>query len=304
MEMHQIRYFLAVADTLNFTKAAESCHVTQPALSRAIQSLEAEVGGLLLRRERSLTHLTDLGRLMKPYLEQVLKQSEAAKLTAKQFLGLEVAPLKLGVLASVGPLHFTSFLSAFHHEHPGVRLDVVHDMPAKLIEMLEQGALEVAIMAQPVAYPDRFDVVPLFRERFMVACPPGHEVAKRNAIRPEDMNGMTYVRRLGCEFRHFIADVLTKRGADYQVIYQSDREDWVQAMVMAGLGVSSVPEFSPIIPGLVTRPYTDPEIIREVSLVTVAGRRFSPALATLVKAVKSFDWRSDGGQRRRKTNGS
>ena len=62
MEMHQIRYFLAVAETLNFTRAAEKCNVTQPALTRAIQKLEEELGGLLLRRERSLTHLSDLGR--------------------------------------------------------------------------------------------------------------------------------------------------------------------------------------------------------------------------------------------------
>ena len=72
MEIHQIRYFLAVADTLNFTKAAERCHVTQPALTRAIQKLEEELGGPLLRRERSLTHLTDLGRMMVPHLERVL----------------------------------------------------------------------------------------------------------------------------------------------------------------------------------------------------------------------------------------
>ena len=78
MEMHQIRYFLAVAETLNFTRAAEKCNVTQPALTRAIQKLEEELGGLLLRRERNLTHLSDLGRLMKPHLEQILSESESA----------------------------------------------------------------------------------------------------------------------------------------------------------------------------------------------------------------------------------
>src|SRR5882757_8481087 len=76
MEMHQVRYFLAVAETLNFTRAAEKCNVTQPALTRAIQKLEEELGGLLLRRERNLTHLSDLGRLMKPHLEQILSESD------------------------------------------------------------------------------------------------------------------------------------------------------------------------------------------------------------------------------------
>ena len=96
MEMHQIRYFLAVADCLNFTRAAETCNVTQPALTRAIQKLEEELGGLLFRRERKLTHLTDLGHLVRPQLEAILSQSEQAKTTAKSFLQLKDAPLKLG----------------------------------------------------------------------------------------------------------------------------------------------------------------------------------------------------------------
>jgi LysR family hydrogen peroxide-inducible transcriptional activator len=91
MEMHQIRYFLAVAETLNFTCAAERCNLTQPALTRAIQKLEEELGGLLLRRECNLTHLSDLGRLMKPHLEQILAESESAKTQAKEFLRLDNA---------------------------------------------------------------------------------------------------------------------------------------------------------------------------------------------------------------------
>ena len=69
MEMHQVRYFLAVARVLNFTRAAEECHVAQPSLTRAIKQLEAELGGDLFRRERNLTHLTDLGQRMLPMLQ-------------------------------------------------------------------------------------------------------------------------------------------------------------------------------------------------------------------------------------------
>ena len=290
MEMHQIRYFLAVAETLNFTKAAEQCHVTQPALSRAIQQLEGEVGGLLLRRERTTTHLTDLGRLMRPYLEQILRQAEEAKQQAKGFLKLDRAELNLGVLSSIGPLNFTGFLGGFHHRHPGIRLVITEGNPARLVEMLQQGELEVAIMAQPVAYPERFDAQRLYTERFMVAFPAGHAFAKRAGIRLKDMDGQPYVRRLSCEYRAHIADRLKAEGSAIDVVYQSEREDWVQTMVMAGLGVSSLPEYSPVLPGLMTRPYIEPEIKREVSLVTVAGRRHSPALAAFVKAVKAYDW--------------
>src|SRR5919106_6213658 len=96
MEMHQIRYFLAVCETLNFTRAAEQCYVTQPALTRAVQKLEEELGGLLFRRGRHLTLLTDLGRPMRPQFEQIWQQTEAAKTTAQSFLKLEDATLKSG----------------------------------------------------------------------------------------------------------------------------------------------------------------------------------------------------------------
>jgi DNA-binding transcriptional LysR family regulator len=79
MEMHEVRYFLAVCDTLNFTRAAERCNVSQPSLTRAIQKLEAEFGGLLFRRERAATHLTDLGSLVRPQLERIAKDAESVK---------------------------------------------------------------------------------------------------------------------------------------------------------------------------------------------------------------------------------
>ena len=83
MEMHQVRYFLTLADELNFTRAAKRVHVTQPALTRAIQQLEQELGGLLFQRERTHTHLTELGRMILPHLEQIYAEAQQAKLRAK-----------------------------------------------------------------------------------------------------------------------------------------------------------------------------------------------------------------------------
>src|SRR5215475_4446997 len=103
MEMHQIRYFLAVSEVLNFTRAAERCHVSQPALTRAIQTLEDELGGPLFHRERQNTHLTELGRMMLPYLQDVLDQSRQAKERARAFASPGSAPLALGVMCTIGP---------------------------------------------------------------------------------------------------------------------------------------------------------------------------------------------------------
>ncbi len=98
MEMHQIRYFLAICECLNFTRAAEQCHVAQPSLTRAIKNLEAELGGPLLRRERNHTHLTELGRLIRPHLEQIHESAINVQAQAEDYCQMQTAPLRLGVM--------------------------------------------------------------------------------------------------------------------------------------------------------------------------------------------------------------
>jgi LysR family transcriptional regulator, hydrogen peroxide-inducible genes activator len=290
MEMHQVRYFLAVADTLNFTRAAEQCHVSQPALTRAIQQLEEELGGLLLRRERKLTHLTDFGRLIEPHLRQLFADAAAAKSTAKKFLNLEDAQIRLGVMCTIGPARFMGFLAAFRMANPGCELTLVEGVPGGLAQMLLAGELDLAVMAQPEAFNERLDVLPLYRERFGIAFPTGHRLEQQNRVCIADVAGETYLRRINCEFRDHLAERLRERGLAVQVGFQSEREDWIQMMVAAGFGVCFLPEFSPTIPGLRIQPVSDPEVVREVSLVSMSGRRFSPAVLTFVRAIRAHDW--------------
>jgi LysR family transcriptional regulator, hydrogen peroxide-inducible genes activator len=288
--MHQVRYFLAVADTLNFTRAAEQCHVSQPALTRAIQQLEEELGGLLLRRERKLTHLTDFGRLIEPHLRQLSADAEAAKTTAKKFLNLQQAQIRLGVMCTVGPARFMGFLAGFRGDNPGCELTLVEGVPAGLSRMLLQGELDLAVMAQPDPFNERLDVLPLYRERFCIAFPAGHRLEQQNRIRISDVAGETYLRRINCEYRDYLADRLREQGLAARVGFQSEREDWIQMMVAAGFGVCFLPEFSTAIPGIRVQPVSDPEVVRDVSLVSMSGRRFSPAVLAFIRSIRTHDW--------------
>jgi DNA-binding transcriptional LysR family regulator len=290
MEMHQIRYFLAVCETLNFTRAAENCNVTQPALTRAIQKLEDELGGLLFRRERHLTHLTDLGRLMRPQLEQVWRQTEAAKTTAKSFLKLEDAALNVGLMCTIGPLRGIGFLNTFQRDNPGIDVTLLEGVPSRLSELLHGGSLDVAVMAQPGAFDERFDVHPLYREHFVIAFPPGHRFEIHNAISFKDVDGEAYLRRINCEYFDHLDAIAGQLGISTRIAYRSEREDWIQTMVMAGMGICFTPEYSVVVPGLQMRRVIDPEVYRDVALVTMSGRRFSPAVAAFVRAIKSYRW--------------
>src|SRR6201986_2834889 len=101
MELHQIRYFLDLASSLNFTRAAEQWNVTQPALTKALQKLEHELGGDLIHRERRLTQLTDLGKLVLPMLQRTVDAADTARKQARQFRSEAVAPIYIGLPPSI-----------------------------------------------------------------------------------------------------------------------------------------------------------------------------------------------------------
>src|SRR5260370_19477231 len=282
VEMHQIRYFLAVCETLNFTRAAEACNVSQPSLTRAIKGLEDERGGPLSRRERNNTHLTGLGEMMRPHLTQVLIETDAAKERAKSFAQLDDVELKLGMMCTIGPRRFVPFLQAFRERHPKVRLIVQDGSHLQLQERLAKGEPDAAVYGQPEAIDDRFHARQLYDERFVIGVGPGHAFDKQNAVRVADLDGQAYVNRLQCEFFDHAGRVWREHGSKVKLVFRSDRDDWVQAMALAGLGFSFIPEYAVTMPGLRVPPLIDPEIVRTIQVVTVRGLPHLPAGGTLV----------------------
>src|SRR3954462_14975738 len=136
MEMQQVRYFVALARELNFTRAAEQCNVSQPALTRAIQQLEHELGGPLFHRERGNTHLSELGRMMLPFLETIHAQTLAARQQAKAVKKLEKATLTIGAMCTIGCNLMASLIVRFRAAHPDVEVIVRDGGAPEMIDML------------------------------------------------------------------------------------------------------------------------------------------------------------------------
>jgi LysR family transcriptional regulator, hydrogen peroxide-inducible genes activator len=292
MEMQEIRYFLALSRTLNFTKAAEECHVSQPALTRAIRKMEDELGGLLFSREPNNTHMTELGRLIEPHLTEIMAQAGEAKQTATRFLKLEGASLSVGVMCTVAPVQFVSFLGRFRADNPGIEITLLEGLPDQLCDLLAKGELDVALMARPDGFSAPLQASKLYSERFVIACSAGHRFAMENEIRMADLDGEFYLSRINCEFYDVLDDLCREHGANLVKSYQSEREDWILTMVAAGMGVCFLPEYTAAFPGVVGCPVVSPEVARNVCLVSVAGRRWSPPVAAFVKAVRHHPWPS------------
>src|SRR5689334_24300149 len=130
--MHQVRYFVALCETLNFTRAAERCNVAQPSLTRAIRLLEDELGGPLFNRERNHTHLTELGRTVEPHLREVLDRSQSARARARAFFELKTARLKLGVSRGVSIRLIHGTLKRYAQAHPDTEIVLLDESAGSL----------------------------------------------------------------------------------------------------------------------------------------------------------------------------
>jgi LysR family transcriptional regulator, hydrogen peroxide-inducible genes activator len=291
MEMQQIRYFLSLCDELNFTRAAERCNVSQPALTRAIKMLEEELGGALFHRERANTHLSELGRLVKPHLEQIFSGAEGAKKHAQDFVRLKKTPLRLGLMCTIAPTLLLDLISAVRMRHPEIELQIVDEAAPKLQEGLLAGDLEVAIYAMPMVPPDeRLHYLALYREQFVVAMHAQHRLVANNAVRLKELDGECYLSRVNCEYDEPATKIFNAQRIRCPTVYETDRDDWILAMAAAGLGIGFMPELCVNHPGVVARPLIEPEFWREVALVTVRGRPHSPAVGALVREAMQKQW--------------
>ncbi len=288
--MHQVRYFLAAAQHLSFTRAAEACHVSQPALTAAMRKLEAELGSLLFIREANRLQLSAFGRQMAPLLAGIAERTEAAQAAAEAFRLLRQPPVRLGAMPTLGPARLARFLAEFERTHPGIEVAVSEGRPAELARLMADDRLDAAILNPAEGPGDSIRIEPLYIERYVVLLPPGHALRERNALSLADLDGAAYVDRLACEMREAVMGVCDARAVRLYARFRSEREDWVQAMVAAGLGFAFVPEYSISPSGAIQRPLTDPAVLRTVALATRPGRPHAPGVQRFLRAVRAHRW--------------
>jgi LysR family hydrogen peroxide-inducible transcriptional activator len=203
MEMHQLRYVVAVARTGNFSRAAEQCRVAQPSLSQQVQKLEAELGERLFDRLRRESKLTAAGEAFLRRAVRILEEVDAARREAGDTRQLLRGTLTVGVLPTIAPYLLPDVLVAFAEKFPGVETVVHEDMTARLLKQLLAYEIDLALASLPVDDP-RLHVRELFAEELKLALPPGHPQthrrARRLAERAADRDeGRALPRRPGAE---------------------------------------------------------------------------------------------------------
>lgn len=282
MEMHQVRYFLALCETLNFTRAAERCYVTQPSLTRAIQQLEAELGGPLFNRERNQTHLTELGRLMEPHLREILDQAQGARARASSFFALRRARLKLGIARGITLDALESTLERFIAAHPETELAVHDDRPAELREALRRGDFEVIVLPQQPHDLDDLHYYPMGQDRLYAVMPPTHRLANQAEIELSALIEEPLVCSDACVFWEAAARACREQGFTVEPKAVAGRAEWLFELVHLGVGVGVSSHHADLPYGLVARPVSDAALAREINLTTKRGRLYSPPVKAFV----------------------
>lgn len=288
MEMHQIRYFLAAARTLNFTRAAEESNVTQPSLTRAIQKLEEEFGGLLFRRERSLTHLTELGRLMVPHLERTYEAAQAARMLAKG-IGKDIqAPIKLGIAGGISAA-LRAALADVVIALPGFQLSLIKADAAVLIEDMLKGNIDAAVVIEPRDPHERIDRIKLARQDFGLIAPNSSALAASNFVRVQELAAIHWI-----EGNADVADEFRERclaaGFHPEFRHSATSDSDLVDLVAAGLGCAIAPIGMALPDTVRSIRVEDLEISRTMIFATVSGRKRAPATDALIRAIKARPW--------------
>ena len=290
MELHQIRYFLAVADCLNFTRAAEQCHVAQPSLSRAIKKLEEELGGDLFRRERSHTHMTELGRSMLPILQQRFRSSLAAKELAGKYGSTESTPVRIGVSQTVSPDLLAPIFSELERACPGLELKFLRGSGDEILEELRSGNIEVAVTASTNLDWERLDGWVLFEEGFALIVSHDHKLARQSDLTLAALASEPFLSRPYCENSDQLAAMLQSLGIAIRLQHSLSNDEDSLALIESGLGVGILPKSAVRSSAVSTCDVSDLDISRTVNVHAVAGRQRSSAASGLIQLLRAADW--------------
>jgi DNA-binding transcriptional LysR family regulator len=268
VQLQQLVYFLAVARTRHFTRAAELTHVAQPSLSKQIHCLERELGSELFHRARGNVTLTPAGEVLVPFAKRILADVETARLQVHELAELRQGRLRLGATPSLctGPLAHA--LASFRVRYPGIQLIIDESGSRDLVRQLAEGAIDLAMITSPVHRGDpTLDTVPILREQLTVAVPRTMDL-DLDSFRIEDLRGRPLVMfREGYDLRSMTLTACQRAGFQPQFAIEGGEMDAVLSFVEAGLGIAVVPSMvlqgRPQLRGV---PFVPPIPIRTIAL--------------------------------------
>jgi LysR family hydrogen peroxide-inducible transcriptional activator len=292
MEMHQLRYFVAVAQTGNFSRAAERCHVSQPSLSQQIQKLERNLKQRLFDRLGRRVVLTGAGRLLLDRATSILAAVEDAERQLRDGANdREGGRLSIGAIPTIAPYLLPWALEKLLRDHPRVELNVHEDVTQQVLASILAGELDLGMVALPIS-DERFQVETLFTEPLLLALPRGHRLARRRRVTIDDLREERFIL---LNEMHCLGDQILSfcnvNGCQPQIACRSAQLATVQLLIGQGQGVSLLPAMAQRADQAsdrIYRPLSNGQPTRTVAVIWHRHRYLSPVAERFLSVLREM----------------
>jgi DNA-binding transcriptional LysR family regulator len=270
VEFHQLRYFVAVAEEGSFSRAAAKVRVAQPSLSQQIRKLEAEVGQRLFDRLSRSVVLTEAGRCLLEYAQQILASVGDARRCVDELKGKIAGDLAVGAIPTIAPYILPELVVTFQNHYPDVRLEIVEDVTERITRRIEAGELDVAVLSTCQQSPS------LRRERLgneplLLLVPEAHPLAKQTLVTLDELKSQRFLllHEMHCLSQQ-VHQLLESQRLHPEIALAGSQLTTIANMVAAGIGVSIVPQMMVkhhATPGCVSLPFAPPVPEREINIL-------------------------------------
>lgn len=297
MEVNQLRYVCAIADTGNFSRAAERCRIAQPSLSQQVQKLEDDLGVKLFDRLGRSIRLTEAGRAFIPRARAILEQLDAARSSAADKNADLRGNVTVGVIPTVAPYLMPAYTASFAKKFPDAKLRIIEETTSVLVEGLRDLSIDVAILALPLRHKD-LELFPIRTEPLFAVLKKNHPRARAKSLALKDLRGESFVMlRDGHCFRDLSLDTCTRARITPNIAFESGQFSSLLGMVAAGIGVSLVPEMA--IDRNANCRYvrlSDAQATRTIVAAVVRGRSFNCVQQAFVSGITGKETPAAGGK--------
>ena len=295
MELHQLEYFVAVAEEASFTRAASRVHVAQPGVSAQVRRLESELGQQLLDRSGRSVRLTEVGSAVLPFARAALDAVTNARLAVDDLAGLVRGQVTVGMVSGCALPVLAELLAGFHDRHPGVAIALVEDNSDRLVERLRDGRLDLALIGWAEQTPADIDSVVLVDEELVAAVAPDHPLAGADADAGAGAGTVT-IRQLrdlplvslprGTGVRAALDAACAAAGFTPRIVFEASALPMVVELAGRGLGLAVVPASIPNGPGILR--ITDPQLRSRLELAWPSAPSANPAARALIEQARAL----------------
>ena len=292
MELSQLRYLVALAEELHFTRAATREHIAQPALSQQIRRLENEVGLALVERTTRRVSMTQAGELLVARARRILAELEAANAELQALRGIQSGHVIVGAIHTMGPVDLALVLAEFRGRHPAVELTVREESSEELAEMLRVDELDLAFLSVTERVESTgLGLHQLVSEEIEVVLPPSHRLAGRARIRMAELADEQFIAyREGARLRELLVAAGAHAGFAPHVTLESNESRRIRRLVSRDMGVAILPRSDAEDSGaeVAVAALVEPSLRRDITLAWREGRRHPPAVSEFIALARDI----------------